>query len=136
MSELPAWLCRRNTESWEGVLRFYDHLLSQRGWEWVAPVARVARRLADSEARQAFRAGQSMWRLIVSTAEHYGLSDEDAFLMCEPLEDGRIRLEYRSPTGESSVAGPFQGEGVIAEVEERLNALASVRRPVSEVEPA
>ncbi len=80
MFHVPDWLAERNVESWRQMLLFYDDFLTHPGWEFVAGLRRLVTSALDTDLARSFRAGQSLYRLMVSTATRYGLELGDPFV--------------------------------------------------------
>jgi hypothetical protein len=89
-------LAAQNLESWEWLSEFYDDLVARPSWQWVTPIKRLVDNMRETEIARNFRAGQSLWHLIISTAEKHGLSEGEPFVVVT-LDDDRatIKMEYR-----------------------------------------
>ena len=99
MKPVPDWLAERNLNSWREIVAYYEVIGNGLG-EFVAPLLRLVRQFSETETARSFRAGQSLWHLIISTAEQYGLCDDDPFVVVTLVEEGRqFQLEYWLKTG-------------------------------------
>lgn len=68
---------RNNLESWRYINRFIDRFLDNEHWsKWKTMARSVVRALEARELAPAFRIGQSMYHIILSTSEHHVLTSE------------------------------------------------------------
>jgi uncharacterized protein (TIGR02996 family) len=111
---LPDWLADRNTASWQSMIGFYEEFDRHPEWAFVAPLLRLVREVTGSETAKLFRAGQSLWHLMISTAAEHGLKQGDPFVAVTLSEEGRqFDLDYWDTTGGESVSRQSCGEGEI-----------------------
>ncbi len=73
-------LAQDNLKSWDYLTEFYERLLASEGWDYVKPLVRLAEQLKQSEYAKYFRAGQSLWHLMISTASQHGLTEDDLYI--------------------------------------------------------
>jgi hypothetical protein len=73
-------LAQENLKSWDYLTEFYERLLASEGWDYVMPLVRLVEHLKQSEYAKYFRAGQSLWHLMISTASQYGLAEDDLYI--------------------------------------------------------
>lgn len=73
-------LAQENLKSWDYLTVFYDRLLASAGWDYVKPLVRLVEQLKQSEHAKYFRAGQSLWHLMISTASQHGLTEDDLYI--------------------------------------------------------
>ncbi len=78
--QISEELAQKNLESWGWVTEFYEDFISLPNGKYVGPLQRLVKLLAKSEQAKFFRAGQSLWHLMISTAEKHGLSEDDPFV--------------------------------------------------------
>jgi hypothetical protein len=96
-------LSQRNIRSWQQMIAFYEKLLANpnQSWQKISPLLRLVRTLASSSHAEAFRAGQSLWHLLISTAAQYGLAEGEPFVAVTLTKDNRFQVEYwRGPEAE------------------------------------
>jgi hypothetical protein len=95
------------------MIGFYERFVGPR-WAFLAPLPRLVREVAGSETAKLFRAGQSLWELMISTAAVHGLKRGDPFVAVTLSEEGRqFELEYWDTTGGEIVARQSCDEGGI-----------------------
>lgn len=73
-------LAQGNLKSWQYLTVFYERLLASQGWDHVMPLVRLVEQLKQREYAKYFRAGQSLWHLMISTASQHGLSEDDLYI--------------------------------------------------------
>lgn len=99
MKPVPDWLAERNLNSWREIVGYYENIANGLG-DSVAPLLRLVRQFSETETARSFRAGQSLWHLMISTAEQYGLRDDEPFVVVTLVDEGRqFQLEYWPNTG-------------------------------------
>jgi hypothetical protein len=94
MFHVPDGLAEDYAKSWRWMVEFYDDLRPHPGWQFTEPLRRLVHAVAGSEWARCFRAGQSLHRLMVSTAPVHGLHDGDPFVSADVHGGNRIRLAY------------------------------------------
>ena len=93
-------LTRSNLESWREMVSYYEDFVRHTDWEWLQPLLRVVRKLAASHMAEKFRAGQSLWHLIISTAPKWGLDENEPFIAMTLIgKSPQLKIEYWEKTG-------------------------------------
>ena len=102
-NSVPDWLAERNLESWREIVNYYEDLerVSDASDTHLSPLLQLVRQFSIRDSARMFRAGQSLWHLIISTSEKYGLRDDEPSVLVTLVEKGRtFQLEYhRKPGG-------------------------------------
>src|SRR5262245_29124712 len=117
MYDVPDALSELNIESWQRIVLFYEDLLTHRGFESSRPLLELVREVSRSKTASAFRAGQSMATLIISTKQHHGLDEDDPFVALSSLPED-LEIEYVGPSGRvvaREVATPAAARHVLEE---------------------
>jgi hypothetical protein len=95
MFAVPDWLAERNISSWREVIAFYQDFFGDS--DWVSHQLRLVRHLAESEYAMSFRAGTSLWFLLISTSIRHGLKRDAPYISVITCDRGtRFSLEYCS----------------------------------------
>lgn len=89
--------------SWDRIEQFYDELLSHKGWEWVRPITELITDLRQRDYDRLFRAGQSVWILMLSRSREHGLRPEQHFVAINPQRNGGMVVEYYTPEGKEAM---------------------------------
>jgi hypothetical protein len=92
---VPDLVAEQNLQSWKEIVSFYEEL-DDPSWDWLSPLRRLVRVVAQSDRVSAFRAGQQLWELVISTAHKHGLQSGDPFVVVtvEPHHSPPMRVEY------------------------------------------
>lgn len=90
----PEWLARQNAETWHGIVAFYEDLVKREGWHGLTPMLRLVRGIAASDRSRYYRAGTSLYTLILSTKVEHGLGPGDSWLAVQPSLDGTFQVTY------------------------------------------
>ena len=101
---LPEGLIEKNIESWKVVLNRYQGFAEKQYQEWILPVFYIVQKLAVSEYAKLYRAGTSLYSLMISTVEKHGLKEEDPFICVHIERNIKPRVYYRR--GPSVIDGP------------------------------
>jgi uncharacterized protein (TIGR02996 family) len=92
---VPDWLLKENAASWRAMIAFYDDMVDNHGWKQIAPLGRLVREFADTQAAMLFRAGQSLVTFMASAADRHGLRPEEPFVAAEVQGQGKgLSLSY------------------------------------------
>jgi hypothetical protein len=92
-------LSQLNLDSWREMLAYYEDFVQHPDWKRLYPILRVVQRLSSSEASKRFRAGQSLWHLIISTAPKHGLEENEPFVVVTLNGDTQqLLIEYWDKT--------------------------------------
>jgi uncharacterized protein YjbI with pentapeptide repeats len=95
----PKPLAERNLDSWKEIIAFYEDFVAEPGWLRLMPLLRLVRHIAASEQARCFRAGQSLYHLVISTAPWYGLTDDDPSVVVTLDPKGRFEISYLDRSG-------------------------------------
>jgi len=88
-------LAERNVESWKRAVVFFEECTSMEEWVGLIPVFELVRQISATERAKFFRAGHSMFELIISTEAQRGLVPRDHFIKIPPDFKGlQFVLEY------------------------------------------
>jgi hypothetical protein len=98
-SSLSPELIERNVESWQDIVSFFEMHSSFNAWEFLVPVLRLVEQIANTELAKLFRAGQSLYHLMISTARKHGLEDGEPFVAVRLERNSPMRIEYWDTTG-------------------------------------
>ncbi len=82
-------LAERNIQSWQKVIRDYERFVSSASWAWLEPMLHLVRKIAGTEQAWMFRAGRSIYYLMISTAAQHGLKEDEPFV--------RVMMEAQPP---------------------------------------
>jgi hypothetical protein len=89
-----------NKRTWLDMVGFYRGLLKRPQWKFLEPLERFVQGMASSEHADAFRAGQSLYHLMISTALKHGLEGDEPFVSVTVNSDtGLFELTYWRKTG-------------------------------------
>ena len=66
-----------NPSSWRWIIAYFEYVTGHPKSEKFLPLLHLTRELATSEYAQSFRAGQSVWDLVISTASQNGLRSNE-----------------------------------------------------------
>lgn len=92
----------RNKESWIEIIAFYEALLDS-DYSDVAPLLLdLVSRFGATPRAERFRAGQSLWHLMISTAAQRGLKDHEPFVAVTINDDFQFQIEYWEGFGKQS----------------------------------
>ncbi len=86
-------LAERNRESWSYMVRFYEQMIAKTGWEHLPTLHLAVSEIARSPRAAYYRAGQSLWFLVISVKAGHGLEDGDPHVGVH-REGGRWLVEY------------------------------------------
>lgn len=110
LSKLPEGLAEKNVESWNKVVVFFQEFALKEDWKFLESMRKLVQGFAKSEQAQLFRAGQSIYHLLISTAEKHGLEANEPFVWVQ-LEknqswlihycEGRLNAPVESQTCDS-----------------------------------
>jgi len=79
---LPEGIAENNLDSWKKIVRFYKEfidysedyfLLEYPMYKFLFPIYNLVKEISMTQQAKLFRAGQSMYDLVISTAEKHGL---------------------------------------------------------------
>src|SRR5688572_11364809 len=82
-----------NKQSWNRMVEFYQEF-ETRQWTFLAPLADLVRTVAASDLADRFRAGPSLYHLLVSTAPRHRLEPDEPFVSVTIDEAGVFSLAY------------------------------------------
>ena len=77
---LPEGLAEKNIESWKNTFLRYQKFYKTEYNEWVFPVLDLVQKIENTEQANLFRAGTSLYSLLISTAERHGMKDKEPFV--------------------------------------------------------
>jgi hypothetical protein len=77
---LPEGLAEKNIESWKNTFLRYQKFYKTEYNEWVFPVFDLVQKIENTEQANLFRAGTSLYSLLISTAEKHGMKDKEPFV--------------------------------------------------------
>jgi hypothetical protein len=82
IAHLPEGLAEKNIQSWQHVVFQYESIVEYNKTvnQGFLPVLELARKISKSEQAKLFRAGMSLYSLLISTAEKHGLTDKEPFV--------------------------------------------------------
>jgi hypothetical protein len=93
-------LAKQNIESWGYVVEFYKDLTANSHFNHISPLLRLVGEFAQRDQAKYFRAGVSLWHLLISTALQHGLKEQEPFVAVTLTEDFKqFRIEHWSKTG-------------------------------------
>jgi hypothetical protein len=69
-----------NPSSWRWVIAYFEYVTNHPNAENFLPLLNLVQQLAASEYAQSFRAGQSVWDLVISTAAQNGLRVDEPYV--------------------------------------------------------
>jgi hypothetical protein len=95
LSLLPDQLVKKNLESWKKVVESYEDWVANPYWKQFIPVYDMVKKLAKSEQAKLFRAGTSMYVLLISTTEQHLLESKDRFVSVNGYDPSGIVIEYK-----------------------------------------
>ena len=131
MYPTPEWLAERNIASWRDIVGFYEDFVARPNWDFLSPLLRLVRQIVETDTARSFRAGQSLWHLMISTADQHGLKADEPFVVVTLVENGQMfELEYRERIGGRVVENQRCSEPqVLAHLDRMLGTLwANTRR--------
>jgi len=84
-----------NPSSWRWIVAFFERVTAGPfGARWL-PLLRLVQQLADSPYANDFRAGQSLYSLLISTKSENGLEATDPYIFVNADANSElVRLEY------------------------------------------
>jgi len=137
---------KQNPDTWRQMIAFYEALVSGPSGTCLSPLLRLVRQIAASDRARSFRAGQSLWRLIISTAAHHGLSPDDPYVLVTlkpevqfggPSADRerRLRAVYHDPAHGVHEEHVCREEKILATLDLLLERLWNDSRSRLEGEP-
>jgi hypothetical protein len=94
--EDSTYLAVKNLKSWDRMVLFYEGHQTSDYHEFTTPLLELVRRIAGTRRAERFRAGSSLWHLMISTAEKHGLKEHEPFVGVTTDQDLRYRIEYYS----------------------------------------
>jgi hypothetical protein len=96
ISLLPEGLAEKNDESWEDVVSRYESFVNNNEPfnDGFLPVLDLVKRISVSEQAKLFRAGTSLYSLLISTAEKHGLEEDDPFVAVDVQRNRNPKIEY------------------------------------------
>jgi len=101
-SKLPQGLAEKNVESWKKVVVFFREFASKENWEFLESMHELTEIMVKGENARLFRAGQSLYYLLISTAEKHGLESDEPFVSVQ-LEKNKLWLiQYYESLGKST----------------------------------
>ena len=86
LSLLPKGIAENNLASWEKIVQFYKKFVDDSEHHFplenpmhkaLIPIYNLVKEISTTEQAKLFRAGQSMYDLVISTAEQHGLKPGD-----------------------------------------------------------
>ena len=84
-----------NPSSWRWVVAFFEGVTARANGTHCLPLLRLARQLADSPIAYSFRAGQSLYDLLISTKGENGLDYTDPFVSVSAhVKSPLFRVDY------------------------------------------
>jgi hypothetical protein len=131
--------------SWDAVEEFYrDDLLKYEHWQWLRPLLVLVAALRAAGYDRVLRAGQSMYKLVLSRSRKHGLRKGQPSVVVQPYPDGTMeiivddghasRVVQPSPDGTMRIVviggAGFQSQKVpeIVLCRELIDALDNLRR--------
>lgn len=81
LAPLPKELVEKNIVSWDTVVLRYERFSENEYDEWIFPVFDLVKKKANTEQAKLFRAGTTLYSLMISTAEKHGLQDGEPFAL-------------------------------------------------------
>jgi hypothetical protein len=96
LAQLPEELIEKNIESWKYVVSRYDSFIKDNEPvnQGFLPVFELAKMIVASELAKLFRAGTSLYSLLISTAEKHGLRDGEPFVAIDAWRNKSPRILY------------------------------------------
>jgi hypothetical protein len=96
LTALPEGLAEKNIKSWEYVVLNYKNIIENNEPvnQGLLPVFKLAKRISTSEQAKLFRAGTSLYSLLISTAEKHGLKDGEPFIAIDTWRSRSPKVEY------------------------------------------
>jgi hypothetical protein len=87
-----------NSASWRFIVAFFQERTSNPYLEYLRPIHELVERLAASGYADRFRAGQSLYSLMISTAPYHGLNPDDPYVFVGTVgyHSDLFRVEYCS----------------------------------------
>lgn len=92
----PAAIEAEFVLSWDQMEHYFLILFEQDGWACVQPIYPFIRNLRERGYEQQFRAGQSMWRFILSRSQKHGLSENQASIVFDSCRKGGMSVTFFS----------------------------------------
>ena len=109
-------------ESWDSAERFYAEHTSSPAWAWLNSIFSLIAALRSQGYDHQFRAGISMWRLIISRSRRVGSHLDQSYLMLSPKPDGGMIISY-SETFTSPVETEIDRVELAPELDQLLQRL-------------
>ena len=83
------------SQSWDWIQRYFHDLFDPREWwAWLMPIHNLITELRQRGYDRQFRAGQSMYSLVLSRSFKHGLRASQASLVFELLREGGMKIRY------------------------------------------
>ena len=114
---LSEELIEKNLVSWQSVISRYEGFIKDNEPvnQGFLPVFGVAKKIAMSELAKLFRAGTSLYSLLISTAEEHGLRDSEPFVAIDAWRNRNPRILYYHGQVKVTESDPCESTDILFE---------------------
>jgi hypothetical protein len=117
MTLLSEELIEKNLASWQSVISRYESFIKDNEPvnQGFLPVFGLTKKIAKSELAKLFRAGTSLFPLLISTAEKHGLGDSEPYVAIDVWRNKNTRILYYRGQVKVTESDPCESTDVLFE---------------------
>ena len=117
MTLLSEELIEKNLASWQSVISRYEIFIKDNEPvnQGFLPVFGLTKKIAKSELAKLFRAGTSLFPLLISTAEKHGLGDSEPYVAIDVWRNKNTRILYYRGQVKVTESDPCESTDVLFE---------------------
>jgi hypothetical protein len=123
LSLLPEGLAEENLRTWQHIVRLFEFYTSPDGGSQLKPVLDLVKVLSTSSQAKLFRAGASLYFLMISTNEKHGLEQGDAYIGVSLENDDSFDVYYFAATAQEAETFHSNKDEIMPTLQPLLNRL-------------